>query len=277
MSLAKRATDFLHRLFYSKKRSVSLSSRFIAIGVVMLTVATVFPTLAEESSSTPEQVEVEVLVSEPTTEPSPTPSPEVSESAQPAPIESVAPTPAPSSTTDESERSPSPSPSESAEEEVIEAAKLQPRINFRVPASLAVDPRAWVGNLPQLSLTGGSLGMLCLSSNAIIDIATKNMSNDFKGDESVVIGDATNFVRIVGSMGFINAMINTENGIRLLANRSGISGSGLALSYVELTGVDASPEFCGQSANRRSITFRPLGLQLDTVKAPVDMGKPSGR
>jgi molybdopterin synthase catalytic subunit len=46
---------------------------------------------------------------------------------------------------------------------------------------------------------------------------------------------------------------------------------------VELTGSDLSLDFCGKAANQRSITFRALGLQMETVKTRVDFNKPSGK
>ena len=294
MSLLDRIIDSLHALFYSQKRSVSVGSRFIAVAAVILTVTTVFPTLAEELLPPTEVVQSSTPQTEPTTESSAEPVAE-----QPEPEASAIALDDSAALSEEEEAKAE--EERKAEEAKVKVASVQPQINFRFPNSIALDPRASVANLPQLALTGGSMGLLCLSSNGIIDINSKGSSNNIavappvakSGDKEVdasaeaaakanksalqVAGDLTSFIRVSGSLNQINELINSAGGLRVTASQGRAVGSNLTARYVELTGSDLSPDFCGKAANQRSITFRALGLQMETVKTRVDFNKPSGK
>lgn len=311
MSLLDRIIDSLHSLFYSQKRSVSVGSRFVAITVAFFTVTTVFPTLAEELLPPTEVVQSSTSEAEPASESSPEPVAEQPEpEASPVASETLA------ALSDEERKAEEEAKAEEerkeeerkAEEAKVKVAPVQPQINFRFPNSVALDPRATVANLPQLAITGGSMGLLCLSSNGIIDINTKGLSNSIavapvaapvtkSGDKEAdaeavataaaiakanksalqVAGDLSPFVRVSGSLYQINELINGSGGIRVTAWQGRAVGSNLNARYVELTGSDLSPDFCGKGANQRSITFRALGLQMETVKTRVDFNKPSGK
>jgi chemotaxis protein histidine kinase CheA len=294
VSLLDRIIDSLHALFYSQKRSVSVGSRFIAVAAVILTVTTVFPTLAEELLPPTEVVQSSTPQTEPTTESSAEPVAE-----QPEPEASAIALDDSAALSEEEEAKAE--EERKAEEAKVKVASVQPQINFRFPNSIALDPRASVANLPQLALTGGSMGLLCLSSNGIIDINSKGSSNNIavappvakSGDKEVdasaeaaakanksalqVAGDLTSFIRVSGSLNQINELINSAGGLRVTASQGRAVGSNLTARYVELTGSDLSPDFCGKAANQRSITFRALGLQMETVKTRVDFNKPSGK
>jgi hypothetical protein len=293
VSLLDRIIDSLHALFYSQKRSVSVGSRFIAVAAVILTVTTVFPTLAEELLPPSEVVQSSTPQAEPTTESSAEPVTE-----QPEPEASAIALDDSAALSEEEAKA---EEERKAEEAKVKVAPVQPQINFRFPNSIALDPRASVANLPQLAVTGGSMGLLCLSSNGIIDINSKGSSNNIavapsvakSGDKDAdasaeasakankdalqVAGDLTSFVRVSGSLNQINEMINSAGGLRVTASQGRAVGSNLTARYVELTGSDLSPDFCGKAANQRSITFRALGLQMETVKTRVDFNKPSGK
>ncbi len=294
MSLLDRIIDSLHALFYSQKRSVSVGSRFIAVAAAIFTVTTVFPTLAEELLPPTEVVQSSTPQTEPTTETSPEPATEQPEpEASPVALDDSAALSEVEEAKAEEERK--------AEEAKVKVASVQPQINFRFPNSIPLDPRASVANLPQLAMTGGSIGLLCLSSNGVIDINSKGSSNNIavappvakSGDKEAdasaeaaakankgalqVAGDLTSFVRVSGSLNQINELINGAGGLRVTASQGRAVGSNLTARYVELTGSDLSPDFCGKAANHRSITFRALGLQMETVKTRVDFNKPSGK
>jgi hypothetical protein len=296
MSLLDRIIDSLHALFYSKKRSVSVGSRFVAVTVAFFTVTTVFPTLAEELLPPTEVVQSSTPEAEPTSDSSAEPVAEQPEpEASPVALDDSAAL-SEEETKAEEERK--------AEEAKVKVAPVQPQINFRFPNSIALDPRATVANLPQVAITGGSMGLLCLSSNGVIDINTKGLSNNMavtpvakSGDKDAdaeavasdeaaakanksalqVAGDLTSFVRVSGSLNQINELINSAGGLRVTASQGRAVGSNLTARYVELTGSDLSTDFCGKAANQRSITFRALGLQMETVKTRVDFNKPSGK
>jgi hypothetical protein len=294
VSLLDRIIDNLHALFYSKKRSVSVGSRFVAVTVAFFTVTTIFPTIAEELLPPSEVVQSSTLEAETSSDSSPEPVADQSEpEASPVALDDSAALSEEEEAKAEEERK--------AEEAKVKVASVQPQINFRFPNSIALDPRASVANLPQLALTGGSMGLLCLSSNGIIDVNSKGSSNNIavappvakSGDKEAdasaeaaakankgalqVAGDLTSFVRVSGSLNQINELINGAGGLRVTATQGRAVGSNLTARYVELTGSDLSPDFCGKAANQRSITFRALGLQMETVKTRVDFNKPSGK
>ena len=298
MNSLDKVIDTLHSFFYSQKRSVSVGSRLIAVTAVILTVTTVFPTLAEEmlppsqveESSAPQSEPSEGNVEQPTEE-------------QPDQQELEPKAPAALSDEEQAKREEERRAEEErkAEEAKVKVATVQPQIKFRFPLSIALDPRATVANLPQLAITGGSIGLLCLSSNAIIDLYAKGSLNnveivtptaktDDKDSETEsadaaqvnrdalqVAGDLTSFVRISGPLYQINELINSAGGLRITASQRRVVNSSITARYVELTGSDLSSEFCTKAINQRSIGLRALGLQMDTVKTRVDFNKPSGK
>jgi hypothetical protein len=286
--LLDRIIDSLHALFYNQKRSVSVGSRFIAVAAAIFTVTTIFPTLAEDLLPPTEVVQSPTPQTEPTSDSSSKPVAD-----QPEIVASPVASQDSAALTEEEEVK--------AEEAKVKVAPVQPQINFRFPNSIALDPRASVANLPQLAITGGSMGLLCLSSNGIIDLYTKGTSNNTavmqpvakaegrevegsdgaseKADKGAlqVAGDLTSFVRVSGSLNQINELINGLGGLRVAASQGRVVGSNLTARYVELTGSDLSTDFCSKATNQRLITFRALGLQMDTVKTRVDFNKPSGK
>lgn len=278
MSFLDRILDGLNSLFYSKRRSISLSSRTLAVAVVMLTVTTVFPTLAEESNTPPETTEISApevepeQAEDPETDPAkPTDGGESDTQAPPAGSDEI------SDKTSESGTDQKEGEETTEEEEKVNAVTPQPQILFRVPSSVAVDPRARVAFLPQINITGGTLGMLCISSNALVDIGLKNYSDAGQKDLMIIAGDNSPFVRIVGNLSDINSFINSAGGLRVGSFQGRLSTSAIHMQYIELSGLDASAEFCSKAGNSRTVGFRALGLQLDTVKTRVDFNKPSGR
>ena len=298
MSLLDKVIDTLHSFFYSQKRSVSVGSRLIAVTAVILTVTTVFPTLAEEMLPPSQVEESSAPQSEPSEDNSEQPAEEQPDQQELESDASAALSDEEQAKREEERRA---EEERKAEEVKVKVATVQPQIKFRFPQSIALDPRASVENLPQLAITGGSIGLLCLSSNAIIDlyakgslnnivIATPTAKTDDKDSQTEsadaaqlnrsalqVAGDLTSFVRISGPLYQINELINSAGGLRITASQRRVVNSNITARYVELTGSDLSPVFCTKAINQRSIGFRALGLQMDTVKTRVDFNKPSGK
>ena len=298
MSLLDKVIDTLHSFFYSQKRSVSVGSRLIAVTAVILTVTTVFPTLAEEMLPPSQVEESSAPQSEPSEDNSEQPTEEQPDQQE---LEAEAPTVLSDEEQAKREEERKAEEVRKAEEAKVKVAPVQPQIKFRFPQSIALDPRASVANLPQLAITGGSIGLLCLSSNAIIDLYAKGSINNiaiatptaktddqdsetesadaaqFNRNALQVAGDLTSFVRISGPLYQINELINSAGGLRITASQRRVVNSNITARYVELTGSDLSPDFCTKAINQRSIGFRALGLQMDTVKTRVDFNKPSGK
>ena len=267
MSALDRIIDRANLYFYNAKKSVSVVSRTIALVALAAMLTSVFPTLAEESDPAPQELEAP---QPPQEEPAPAPT-EESNQEEPAPVPSSE-----SSETPEPEVSDEEAVEEEEEEEKIEIAEEQPRIAFRFPNSVAHDPRANVAFLPELGFAGGGIGMFCISFNGSIDISTKNIANNSNEGSLLIQGDLTSNVRIAGNFNQMAQLINSGGGVKLISTNGRLNWSSVSFGYVELTGIENKPEFCGGISSARSIGFRALGLQMDNVKTRVDFNKPKG-
>jgi cytoskeletal protein RodZ len=272
VSFLDRILDGLNSLFYSKKKSISLSSRTLAVAVVMMTVTTVIPTLAGESNTPLETTEIAAPEVAPEQQQSEGPETDLSASTDGGDSSTEVPSGDSEENSDQNDGE-----ATTEEEEKVNVVTPQPQITFRAPFSVAVDPRARVAFLPQINIAGGARGMLCISSNALVDIGLKNYVDVGQKDVMVIAGDNSPFVRIAGDIGAINSVINSAGGIKVGSFQGRLSASAIQMKYIELSGLDASPEFCSKAGNSQMVGFRALGLQLDTVKTRVDFNKPSGR
>jgi len=270
VSALDRIIDRANLYFYHAKKSVSVVSRTIALVALAAMLTSVFPTLAEESDPVPQELEAP---QPPQEEPAPAAT-EESNQEEPAPVPST-----------ESSESPEPEVSdeetveeeeEEEDEEKIEIAEEQPRIAFRFPNSVAHDPRANVAFLPELGFAGGGIGMFCISFNGSIDVSTKNIANNSNEGTLLIQGDLTSNVRIAGNFNQMAQLINSGGGIKLISTNGRLNWSSVSFGYVELTGIENKPEFCGGISSSRSIGFRALRLQMDNVKTRVDFNKPKG-
>lgn len=267
MNLLDRIIDRANYYFYHVKRSVSIASRFVALIALAAMLTNVIPTLAEESEPLTSVVE---NVEEPQMESNDPPAPVVEDD--------VVKTDNPETNEDSLDQlPPEEEVAEEEEEEKIEVAESQPRITFRFPNSVAHDPRATVAFLPTLGMSGGGTGLLCISFNGVIDIATKNLVNNSKEGSLQVSGDLSSRVLVSGDFNQITQFLNSAGGVKLISPSGKLSWSSVSFGYVELTGVEVNPEFCGAAASSKAIGFRALGLQMDNVKTQVDFNKPSGK
>jgi hypothetical protein len=126
-------------------------------------------------------------------------------------------------------------------------------------------------------MSGGKVGLVCLTSNGVIDLSVKGVANNDNEGSLLIAGDLSTNVRISGSLSEISELINSAGGLRVTAAQGRVVNSNLTARYVELSDKDLSADFCGKSTNQRTIAFRALGLQMDTVKTRVDFNKPSGK
>ena len=132
-------------------------------------------------------------------------------------------------------------------------------------------------NLPSVAMSGGKVGLVCLTSNAVIDLSAKGVANNDNEGSLLIAGDLSTNVRISGSLSAISELINSAGGLRVTAAQGRVVNSSLTARYVELSDKDLLADFCGKATNQRTIAFRALGLQMDTVKTRVDFNKPSGK
>ena len=255
-----KVTSRLHDFFYSSNRAVKISSRLAAVTIISVTAYGVIPAIADELASAPLPPALE----------------STTQTDQPIPA-SAAPSVIPSTTISESPSdAPSPAPSDSPSEEAIpKLLDPQPGFTYRIPSEVAIDPRAGILILPRLAFFGGGEnGILCVTGNAIFDVGQKNFSNNSESQGLKVVGDFTSRLIISGNAAALNSVINSGNGLRVISNQGHLAYTGISFSYAGITLPSTDPTFCGQAPYRASIFFRPLGLQMDTVKTKVEFKKP---
>jgi len=280
MSLAEffdRLRARLHELFQSEKRSTRLFSRLVAALCAGLIFATVAPTIADELTGEPESSQSpapEVVAESPTA----TPEPEVSESPSPSPTPSASDSPSPEPSVTRPvipTGSPTPLPestdSETAEIEIEPAPlEIQPRYNLRMPATVAIDPRAKSYLMPQIfaqpeDATVATLA--CISGSALsFDIMQKSSRQTFLEGPDYVSGDRSGMLLVAGSASRVINLINSYSGLVAYSDTTGIAGRPITISLVALNKVALDPTFCSAARSSGTTLLRPLGLSQSTVK-----------
>jgi hypothetical protein len=230
-------------------------------------IAIISPTLADVLTPGPDEAPVtQSQESEQATfiEPSPSPSSETV-TAQTAPAE----TPTATAT---ATGSPSPTPTASDEPipEVDAPLNSQPVYTIRAQQSIAIDPRADKYFLPPLVIDGPEFTLACIGSPSVsFDIGSK-MASDNNPDTSTVAvgGDRSSHVYLAGPTQAVAALLNSGGGLFAYATSFGLKGKYLTLTLVATSAPTLDPEFCSAAsgANIRIISFRTIGLQVDTRK-----------
>jgi hypothetical protein len=196
-----------------------------------------------------------------------TPNPVV-ENATPSATPEVSPTPsdAPSSdaTNPEEPRAditylPSETPTVKAK--VIEARNLF----FKVPNSVQVDPRASSLRFTSVALGGAADVLVCVSSS-------KSNISVSPSAHVLTAGQGTRSLLISGA---INDVLNSLSGGHGLTFQSGgrISGSVISFGVAAVTKPSVDAGLCADVQVTRSMAVNALGIDLNTVKTPVDLGK----
>lgn len=257
----------------SEKRSIKLISRALAFTLFAAVISTVAPTLADELSSDPQMLEPVAPVTESTTvttetiTESPTPAPSPTASATPSPTPSVS-RPAIAQPSE----SPLPEGSESATAEAEPAPlEIQPRYIIKVPASIAVDPRAGQVFAPHLyasvDLTKAPYTMICVSgtSGTRFDALQKGVANESAGGD-LIAGDRTGVLLISSDTNRAINILNSYQGLFLTTWGGGVSGRSFTYSFVAVTKPVVDPAFCAASRSTASSSVRSLAIDLSTVK-----------
>jgi hypothetical protein len=259
-----------HELFYGERASVRILSRLLLLTFVAGLVATVAPTVADVlTQDDPGPVSTYV---EPTPDPvaSDSPTPEASPEAS----ASASATPSPSSTEPAPEYSVAPvksdTPTVMPTIEADKALSPQPKYLLKVPQSIAIDPRANSYFLPSIYIAGGKFTLVCINGNGInFDLSTKRISDDRYDTRTVMVaGDGSSNLFISGHTQDVLAVINDGGGLFAFTNSGGLRDRSASISVTATNKNTIDPTFCGAaaSANTASLTFRALGLQVDTKK-----------
>lgn len=269
--LIDRLRDRFNSYWRSEKRSVKFLSRLAAFALFGAIISTIAPTLADELSTDPAMLEPVVQSTETTTTTitipeTSTASPSATPSQSPEPIISRPPmTPS----------SPTPLP-ESGESSTVEAEAqplaIQPKYTVRVPPTGAIDPRAATYFLPHIFVSQDDpeveYTMICVrgSSGMRFDAIQKGVpSNSVEGAERIY-GDQSGYLVISAQTNRAVNLLNSYQGLFISTLGGGLSGRSLSLDFVAVTKPVADPAFCGAAKSGATMTLRPLGLDLSTVK-----------
>lgn len=266
-----RLKDRFFSYWRSEKRSVKLISRLLAFTLFGAVISTIAPTLADELSTDPGMLEPVVQTVESTTTTITIP-----ETVTATPTEAPSQTPEPViSRPPMTPSSPEPLP-ESGESATVEAAAeplaIQPKYTVRVPQSGAIDPRATAYFLPHIFASQDDpeveFTMICVRGSAGMrfDAMQKGLpSNSNEGLERLY-GDQTGFVVISAETNRAINLLNSYQGLFISSIGGGLSGRSLSLDFVAVTKPVADPAFCSAAKSGATMTLRPLGLDLSTVK-----------
>ena len=265
-----------HNLFYGERTSVRVLSRLVLLTFVAALVATVAPSVAEvlnQDDPGPVSTYVE-----------PTPEPSAEPTAEPTLEASASESPAPEASTPDasSDETPEPTPEYSVEPASSDTATVAPKIEadapldpqpkyiLKVPNTLAVDPRANSYFVPSIYISGSKYTLVCFNGNGIsFDLANKRVSDDASDTRTVmVLGDGGPNLRIAGRTAEVLSVINSGNGLFAFTNSGGLRDRSAFISVVATNKPTIDSAFCGEasSENSKVLTFRALGLQVDTRK-----------
>jgi hypothetical protein len=269
--LVDRLKDRFFSYWRSEKRSVKLISRLLAFTLFGAIISTIAPTLADELSTDPGMLEPVVQNFETTTTTiiipeTPTAAPSTEPSASPEPVVSRPPVAS-------SSPAPLPESGESATAEVAaEPLAIQPKYTVRVPQSGAIDPRAMTYFLPHIFASQDDpeveFTMICVRGSAGMrfDAMQKGVPSNSNDGPERLYGDQTGYLVISAETNRAINLLNSYQGLFISSLGGGLSGRSLSLDFVAVTKPVADPAFCGAAKSGATMTLRPLGLDLSTVK-----------
>ncbi len=224
-----------------------LAKRTAILAAAGLVLTQMLPSLADQLTPNP-------VVDSPTPEASAQPSPEPSASASASASPSNSAEPVADVTYLVSE-------SPTAKAKVIESDSLF----FQIPNTLKVDPRATSMRIDSFALGGSDDLLMCIASN--------RASLSISSSEGVLTeGIGFRSLLISGTPRKVLAALTAGHGLTL-STGGRLSGTIVTFQAVALTKPSVDPELCGASQITRSVAVTALGIDLNTVKTPVKIGK----
>ena len=225
----------------------TLVKRLALLAAVGVVITQMLPSLADQLSPNPEVVTAAPApTSEASSSPSPTESPIISATPAAEPIADI--------TYLESD-------SPTAKAKVIESNSLV----FRVPNALQVDPRANSLRSDAFALGGAQDILVCIaSSKANVSLATTaNVLSEGQGSRSLTVS---------GTTAAVLSALTSGQGITAVSAGT-IAGSAMTFRVAAVSKATADVELCNEAKITRSTAITALGIDLNTVKIPVKMGK----
>ena len=223
------------------KKFAMRSALIATVGIVL---AQMLPSLAEQS--TPDSIsETDTVVV------SPEPTPSVTDSA--TITDSISPSPTPSISYLGSE-------SLTAKAKIVSAASLF----FRTPASIQVDPRATSLRFDAIALGGAPTLLVCINSRNTLTVQpTANL---------LVAGQGTGNLVLSGNISDVLTSLTSGTGLTL-HSAGHISGTEFTFNISALSKPSVDEKLCSSAQISRLVLVTALGIDLNLVKTPVNLGK----
>ena len=136
---------------------------------------------------------------------------------------------------------------------------------FRVPNSLQVDPRAHSIRTDAFALGGAENILVCIESGQA-NISLSSTAN------VLVQGQGSHSVNLSGSAASVLASLTSGRGVTA-ASSGKVAGANLTFRVAAVSKASVEPELCNDAKITRSVGIPALGIDLNTVKVPVKIGK----
>ena len=154
-----------------------------------------------------------------------------------------------------------PSETPTVKAKVIESRSLF----FKVPNSVQVDPRATSVRFSSVALGGAEDVLVCISSSRA-NISLSQASG------VLTSGQGTHHLVVSGSAPSVLAALTSGHGITGVS-QGRISGSTITFGVAAMNKPAADLALCGGAQITRTLAVTALGLDMNTVKTGVNMGK----
>jgi hypothetical protein len=252
------------------------------LSLVALVFAKIAPTLADEAKNPPAlESPAPIASTAPSAAPSESPSPTPTTAPAPTPTPTLIPVPAAPSSAP-----PIPVPSDSASPtaraSASPSAKPTPHplanqtMRIDIPNSVPVDPRGSSVYLPPINVSGTQYLEVCATSaTAIFDTYSKNSYDSAFNGSILVAGDLTSSLFITGTIPQVLAILNSDQGLRLINPARPIGGSSALIRFVAISEPVLNPAFCAAAtpANSKVVEVRAMGLGMDLIKGTIVLKK----
>jgi hypothetical protein len=257
MSLAEigyRIKERFLSLVNDDRKIVKLISRLGFLGLFAVIIIVVAPTSAEETSAQPEPTPVEVIdsstaVAVDTSTPTPYASPVLVDTSTIAEMLTVI-----------------------SIKETTTPLSVQPKFTIKVPATLTVDPRATTKFVPQIYFSGSEYVLACVTGSGVnLDIAGKRTTSDGTENGHIIVGDMTSALFVSGKTAEVLNLINSANGLFAYTPSGGIADRSVSIELVAMTHPGVKRSFCDSAKSSATLTFRSMGLGMDTTKSGITL------
>lgn len=149
---------------------------------------------------------------------------------------------------------------------------VQPKFVIKTPGSLTIDPRATTKFLPSFSISGSEYVLVCINGDRVnLDISDKKVNSDATGNDHIIVGDMTPTLLISGRTSEISTLLNSVNGLLVYSTSGGVADRSVSIELVAMSYPGVKRSFCDSAKSGSTINFRPMGLDMGTVKSGITL------